>query len=115
MSSTCQTFKSGLTYAGVPLLPMTFNDRTGSFDDPGWRFEIKVDGYRALALIVGGCVRLVSRNGCDLIGWFPTLSSLGKRTQRIASTSTSTKYDSLPRPATNTSVQGGNDVPTRLR
>jgi bifunctional non-homologous end joining protein LigD len=79
-----------------------------SFDDPRWRIEIKFDGYRALALIVGGCVRLASRNGYDLIGWFPTLSSLGKRTQRIASTSTSTKYDSLPRPATNTSVQGGN-------
>jgi bifunctional non-homologous end joining protein LigD len=33
---------------------------------PGWRFEVKFDGYRALAYLRGGECRLVSRNGNDL-------------------------------------------------
>lgn len=33
---------------------------------PGWLFEVKWDGYRALAYVRGGETRLVSRNGNDL-------------------------------------------------
>src|SRR5262249_23066119 len=33
---------------------------------PGWVFEVKWDGYRALAYVRGGDVTLVSRNGNDL-------------------------------------------------
>jgi bifunctional non-homologous end joining protein LigD len=33
---------------------------------PGWLFEVKWDGYRALAYVRAGEVRLVSRNGKDL-------------------------------------------------
>jgi bifunctional non-homologous end joining protein LigD len=36
----------------------------------GWTFEVKFDGYRALAYIRGGECRLVSRNGNDLTGRF---------------------------------------------
>ena len=32
------------------------------FDDPDWLFEVKYDGFRALAFIEGGECRLVSRN-----------------------------------------------------
>ena len=34
-----------------------------AFDDPAWLFEVKHDGFRALAFIENGRCRLVSRNG----------------------------------------------------
>ena len=34
----------------------------GSFDRKGWIFEIKWDGYRALAQIVSGDIKIYSRN-----------------------------------------------------
>src|SRR5437868_52467 len=40
----------------------------------GWTFEVKFDGYRALAYIRGGECRLVSRNGNDLTGRFPGIA-----------------------------------------
>jgi bifunctional non-homologous end joining protein LigD len=46
------------------------------FDNPDWLFEIKWDGYRAVAFIEGGRARLVSRNQNDLSGQFPELTSL---------------------------------------
>jgi bifunctional non-homologous end joining protein LigD len=33
------------------------------FDDPDWIFELKLDGFRALAFFEGRICRLVSRNG----------------------------------------------------
>jgi len=33
------------------------------FDEPGWQYEIKWDGYRAIALMNGRTVKLLSRNG----------------------------------------------------
>lgn len=44
------------------------------FDRPGWLFEVKWDGYRALALLHGGVVRLISRNGKSLNQRFPPLA-----------------------------------------
>lgn len=46
------------------------------FDNKNWLFEIKWDGYRAVAFIRDGMVRLVSRNQNDLTGQFPELGSL---------------------------------------
>lgn len=46
------------------------------FDDPEWLFEIKWDGYRAVAFIENGKVRLVSRNQNDLTGAYPELHNL---------------------------------------
>jgi len=46
------------------------------FDDPNWLFEIKWDGYRAIAFIDDGRVRLVSRNQNDLSAQFPELATL---------------------------------------
>jgi bifunctional non-homologous end joining protein LigD len=46
------------------------------FDDRDWLYEIKWDGYRALAFIEGDSVRLVSRNQNDLTGQYPELAEL---------------------------------------
>jgi bifunctional non-homologous end joining protein LigD len=48
------------------------------FDNPDWLFEIKWDGYRAVAFIVDGRVRFVSRNQNDLTGQYPELDTLSK-------------------------------------
>jgi bifunctional non-homologous end joining protein LigD len=43
------------------------------FDREGWFFEIKWDGYRAIAEVVKNSVRLYSRNGNTLSNKFPAL------------------------------------------
>jgi bifunctional non-homologous end joining protein LigD len=40
----------------------------------GWTFEVKFDGYRAIAYVRGGECRLVSRNDNDLTGRFPDVA-----------------------------------------
>ena len=49
------------------------------FDDDEWLFEIKWDGFRAIALVEDGRVRLVSRNQNDLTGEFPGLKEIAGR------------------------------------
>ena len=49
---------------------------TQPFDGPDWLFEIKWDGYRALAFIEAGKLRLVSRNQNDLTGQYPELRTM---------------------------------------
>jgi len=56
--------------------PMLATLAAKAFDDPDWLFEIKWDGYRAVAFIENGRVRLVSRNQNDLTAQFPELGSL---------------------------------------
>ena len=46
------------------------------FDGPEWLFEIKWDGYRAVAFLDDGKVRLVSRNQNDLTARYPELKDL---------------------------------------
>jgi bifunctional non-homologous end joining protein LigD len=46
------------------------------FDGPDWLFEIKWDGYRAVAFVEDGNVRLVSRTQNDLTAQFPELKDL---------------------------------------
>jgi bifunctional non-homologous end joining protein LigD len=46
-----------------------------AFEDPEWLFEIKWDGYRAVAFIDEGGARLVSRNQNDLTGQFPEIAA----------------------------------------
>lgn len=48
------------------------------FDGDDWLFEIKWDGYRAVAFIENGKVRLVSRNQNDLTHRYPELRDLAK-------------------------------------
>ena len=48
-----------------------------AFDDPKWLFELKWDGYRALARVErDGSVAIVSRNGNDFAAKFPELAAL---------------------------------------
>jgi bifunctional non-homologous end joining protein LigD len=47
-----------------------------AFDDPGWWFEVKWDGYRAIVSAQGGRIRARSRRGLDLTGPFPELATL---------------------------------------
>ena len=47
------------------------------FDDDEWLFEIKWDGYRAVAFLDGRSTRLVSRNQNDLTEAYPELHAAG--------------------------------------
>ena len=38
-----------------------------------WLYEVKLDGYRALAIKTGGTVRLVSRNDNDFSRRYPSI------------------------------------------
>src|SRR5437667_5381724 len=42
----------------MPLLK-----RAAPFDDPDWIYELKMDGFRALAIVEHGRAQLLSRNG----------------------------------------------------
>jgi bifunctional non-homologous end joining protein LigD len=58
-----------------PMLAASVDD---PFDGPDWLFEIKWDGYRAVAFIENGKVRLVSRNQNELTARYPELKDLAK-------------------------------------
>ena len=64
----------------LPFAPMPLGKRASAFDDPEWLFELKYDGFRALACLDSGRCTLVSRNGnafksfpdvCDEMGRLP--------------------------------------------
>jgi bifunctional non-homologous end joining protein LigD len=54
------------------IKPLRLSRVSAPFDDPDWIFEIKHDGFRALAFCDNGEVRLVSRNG-NVFKSFPSL------------------------------------------
>jgi bifunctional non-homologous end joining protein LigD len=60
------------------IQPMLASIIEKPFDDPNWLFEVKWDGYRAVAFIESGSVRLVSRNQNDLTPRYPELRKLTK-------------------------------------
>jgi bifunctional non-homologous end joining protein LigD len=62
----------------VKIHPMLAESVEKAFDGPEWLFEIKWDGYRAIAFIDGGKVRLVSRNQNDLTPRYPELKDMAK-------------------------------------
>src|SRR6266478_4103829 len=43
--------------------PMPLLKRAAPFDDPDWIYELKMDGFRALAIVEKGRAQLLSRNG----------------------------------------------------
>jgi bifunctional non-homologous end joining protein LigD len=59
------------------IRPMLATLVDGAFDDQQWLCEIKFDGYRAIAFLDGGAVRLASRNQNDLTAAYPELRSIG--------------------------------------
>ena len=69
---------AGARTAPVPakINPMLATAVEKPFDSPDWFFEIKWDGYRAVAFLEGGDVRLVSRTQNDLTAQFPELKDL---------------------------------------
>ena len=52
---------------------MLLSEKPRPFDQSGWTHELKYDGYRILAEIDEGEVRLQTRNGADATRWFPEL------------------------------------------
>ncbi len=63
----------------VITMPMLATPAENPFDDPQWLFEIKWDGYRAIATIDrAGKVTLTSRNGLDFLAKFGELESLAE-------------------------------------
>jgi bifunctional non-homologous end joining protein LigD len=61
--------------------PMLAESVEKAFDGMEWLFEIKWDGYRAIAFIEGGKVRLVSRNQNDLTPRYPELKDMARLIQ----------------------------------
>ncbi len=56
--------------------PMLATSIDAPFDSPDWLFEIKWDGYRAIAFLEKNLIRLVSRNQNDLTAQYPDLHDL---------------------------------------
>jgi bifunctional non-homologous end joining protein LigD len=54
-----------------PIIPVV---RREPFDDPGWAFELKLDGFRGLADTIN--CRMVSKNGKRLQRFEPLLNAL---------------------------------------
>jgi len=55
------------------LAPMLAESGDGAHSDPRWRYEPKLDGYRVIAFVAQGKVRLRSRRGLDLTPCFPEI------------------------------------------
>lgn len=53
------------------ISPMLAKLHDKPFSDPNWIFEIKWDGYRAIAEVNGKDTKLYSRNGLSFIGNYP--------------------------------------------
>lgn len=65
-SGTAQIHSDAII-AQLPMFPNNLRPmplkRRKPFSDPDWLFELKHDGFRALAFVDNGSCRLVSRNG----------------------------------------------------
>jgi bifunctional non-homologous end joining protein LigD len=57
---------------------MRLGRRSEPFDHPDWIFEIKYDGFRALAYIENGVCRLISRNNHAFKGFGPLCASIAE-------------------------------------
>ncbi|PYX58220.1 MAG: hypothetical protein DMG76_09835 [Acidobacteria bacterium] len=69
-ASSCYPDRNMLHFQPMPLLK-----RAAPFDDSDWLFELKYDGFRALAVIEYGGAQLLSRNGHP----FASFADLGKQ------------------------------------
>jgi ATP-dependent DNA ligase len=57
-----------------PLLPQLAKGRKDLPDGDGWAYEPKWDGFRAIAFVDGDDLYLQSRNGKELLRYFPEIS-----------------------------------------
>src|SRR5579864_4387570 len=60
------------------LRPMPLKRQREPFSKPDWLFEIKHDGFRALAFVRDGSCRLVSRNGNDFKSFGTLIAAIPK-------------------------------------
>lgn len=74
-----------LSAAGVPAitdLPLPMLATPGTAEDvtgPGWAYEMKWDGVRAIVGVGGGGVVVMSRNGNDVTATYPEIAELADR------------------------------------
>jgi bifunctional non-homologous end joining protein LigD len=61
-----------------PVVPMKATLGQLPTDDEGWAYEVKWDGYRTLAFVDGGRVRLQSSNSIDVTARYPELAPLAE-------------------------------------
>jgi ATP-dependent DNA ligase len=57
-----------------PLLPQLALSRKALPDAPGWSYEPKWDGFRAIVFVDGDSADIQSRNGKPLTRYFPELT-----------------------------------------
>lgn len=63
--------------------PMMANSANEPFDSPDWILEVKVDGYRGIAVFdAAGKPRLWSRNGLPLEQKFPAVAKVLPKLKR---------------------------------
>jgi bifunctional non-homologous end joining protein LigD len=62
----------------LKIHPMLAESVEKPFDGEDWLFEIKWDGYRAIAFVNDGKIRLVSRNQNDLTPRYPELKDMAQ-------------------------------------
>jgi bifunctional non-homologous end joining protein LigD len=65
------------------IKPMLASVTKTPFDDKDWLFEIKWDGYRAIAEIEGKKVKFYSRNGIDFSSRFPSIAHHWQRSNTM--------------------------------
>lgn len=56
------------------IRPMLASLTSEAFDDTNWLYEIKWDGYRAIAELAGKKVKLYSRNGISFLPHYPAIA-----------------------------------------
>src|SRR5205823_2910562 len=61
----------------LQIQPMPLLKRRVPFDDPDWLFELKYDGFRALAVIEHGRAQLISRNGHPFASFADLATDIG--------------------------------------
>jgi bifunctional non-homologous end joining protein LigD len=64
------------------IRPMLASPDVKPFDDPDWLFEVKWDGYRAVAETGGRDLRLYSRNGLSFLDAYPDVVSELRKIKR---------------------------------
>ncbi|HTA39896.1 MAG TPA: non-homologous end-joining DNA ligase [Candidatus Acidoferrales bacterium] len=80
-SADKQKARAGVKREPIPKIksPMLATLSDAPFDDDDWLFEIKWDGYRGICTIdERGKMKLISRNGLDLLAKFPDMEELAQ-------------------------------------